>query len=145
MISKQFDTVTISNPRDALLEPSGVITVTIDYEDEETTAPEEATYVLVEGDEAPAARWLRGLIEGNDLVVTPASPAYMNERYWQDVRYRRNSLLSESDIAVLPDRWAVMSPEEQQAWAAYRQALRDIPQTHTEPLEIEWPVAPGET
>jgi hypothetical protein len=58
------------------------------------------------------------------------------------VRAQRNTLLVESDVMVLPDRWAVMTPEQQTAWATYRQALRDIPDQAGFPWAIVWPVQP---
>ena len=64
------------------------------------------------------------------------------EAEWDYVRYMRNSLLSASDINVLPDRWAVMTTEQQTAWSTYRQALRDIPTSVGDPADVVWPVAP---
>jgi hypothetical protein len=64
------------------------------------------------------------------------------EKEWNEQKYRRDILLKESDTNVLPDRWAVMTPEKQQEWATYRQALRDIPQTFTNPDEVVWPTKP---
>ena len=58
------------------------------------------------------------------------------------VRKERDRLLAASDVRVLADRWAVMTVEQQTAWAAYRQALRDITQTHVDLLTTEWPVPP---
>src|SRR5690625_581590 len=79
----------------------------------------------------------RGELEG---VISDGSPT--TDDYWEDVRSKRDALLQESDIEVLPDRWALMSPEEQHAWATYRQALRDIPESHEDPLQVEWPKKP---
>lgn len=61
---------------------------------------------------------------------------------WDGIRKNRNVLLSESDTYVLPDRWAAMTPEKQQEWTTYRQALRDIPQTFATPEEVVWPNKP---
>jgi hypothetical protein len=58
------------------------------------------------------------------------------------VRAKRNTLLIESDVMVLPDRWAVMTPEQQTAWATYRQALRDITAQSSFPWEVQWPTQP---
>lgn len=57
-------------------------------------------------------------------------------------RNQRDALLAESDIAVYPDRWARMIPEQQTAWSNYRQALRDISMQDGFPLQINWPVKP---
>lgn len=75
-------------------------------------------------------------------MIADGSPTV--EQYWEDVRAKRDELLIESDIEVLPDRWEAMTPEERTAWAAYRQALRDIPQSHSEPLDIDWPTPPAQ-
>lgn len=74
-------------------------------------------------------------------TITDGSPTV--EQYWEDVRAKRDELLAESDIEVLPDRWALMSPEEQHAWATYRQALRDIPDSHEDPRQVVWPEKPS--
>ncbi len=136
--------VTLVNPRSAIREPGGTILLTVDLQEPGMEAPEAATYGLVEGDDAPAACWLRALISSGDLPVADADAAYMTARYWEDVRAKRDRLLAESDIAVLPDRWEAMTPELRSAWAAYRQALRDIPQSHSEPLDIDWPTPPAQ-
>ena len=61
---------------------------------------------------------------------------------WFVIRETRNYLLLASDINVLPDRWAAMTTEQQTAWSTYRQALRDIPTTFSDPVDVVWPVAP---
>lgn len=54
-----------------------------------------------------------------------------------DVRAERDRLLAESDWTQLAD-----SPVDQVAWAAYRQALRDLPEAVADPAAVEWPAAP---
>jgi len=54
------------------------------------------------------------------------------------VRVKRNSLLSESDWTALKDVTLKNSAE----WAAYRQALRDLPSTFKTPEEVVWPSKP---
>ena len=61
----------------------------------------------------------------------------------QNLREHRNSLLQSSDAAVLPDRWATMSVETQTTWSTYRQALRDLPASTSDPLNPIWPVKPS--
>lgn len=56
----------------------------------------------------------------------------------QRVRFVRNQLLTESDWTQLPD--VPLSTKE--AWAAYRQALRDITE-QPDPFNITWPAVPG--
>lgn len=59
------------------------------------------------------------------------------------LRRHRNRRLAASDVQVLPDRWEQMASEQKTAWAAYRQALRDLPQTVADPANPSWPVAPA--
>ena len=61
----------------------------------------------------------------------------------QNIRERRDELLRESDTEVLPDRWAAMLTETQTVWAAYRQALRDLPASTSDPFSPVWPVKPS--
>lgn len=64
------------------------------------------------------------------------------------LRIERNRLLSETDWTQNRDVTLTNDAE----WAAYRQALRDLPNTATPSLDengnlvgVEWPVKPGET
>jgi hypothetical protein len=55
-----------------------------------------------------------------------------------DMRSIRDGLLAASDWTQVPD-----APVDAKAWAAYRQALRDLPATIDEPTaEVEWPTPP---
>jgi hypothetical protein len=60
------------------------------------------------------------------------------EEAWADVRAQRNTLLQQSDWTQLPD----VPLETKEAWATYRQALRDVTD-QPDPFNIVWPVAPG--
>ena len=53
------------------------------------------------------------------------------------MRNHRDRLLKESDWTQLPD-----APVDQQAWATYRQALRDFPATWEEGPEADFPDTP---
>jgi len=66
-----------------------------------------------------------------ELAESPAS------RQIQNQRNSRNRLLFESDWTQLPD-----APVDKEAWASYRQKLRDITLQEGFPSSIEWPVAP---
>ena len=72
----------------------------------------------------------------------PIPPPRDIEQEWNLVRKERGYLLMQSDIAVLLDRWASMTPEKQQEWSTYRQALRDIPQSFSDPKDVVWPIKP---
>ena len=53
------------------------------------------------------------------------------------VRAERNALLSASDWTQVAD-----APVDQQAWAAYRQALRDLTKQEGFPFTVVWPQEP---
>ena len=57
---------------------------------------------------------------------------------WATIRKLRDAALEESDWRAVKDR--TMS----QAWKEYRQALRDLPQNHSESNDAadHWPEAP---
>ena len=55
----------------------------------------------------------------------------------EQMRFARNGLLIASDWSQLPD-----STCDRQAWATYRQALRDFPATWTEGPEADFPDTP---
>jgi hypothetical protein len=54
------------------------------------------------------------------------------------IRADRDKLLAASDWTQVLD-----ATVDQAAWAAYRQALRDIPQQSGFPENVIWPVAPA--
>lgn len=61
------------------------------------------------------------------------------EWIWERLRNRRNELLKESDYRVVVD-----SPFNVQAWIEYREALRNLPNTNTDPRLIKFPAPPVE-
>jgi len=59
------------------------------------------------------------------------------------MRAQRNARLAQLDALVMnPLRWAQYTAEQQVAFAAYRQALLDVPQQDGFPEVIDWPVMP---
>lgn len=63
--------------------------------------------------------------------------AHETEQAAKAVRAKRDALLGASDKEVLPDR-----DTDKTAWAAYRQALREIPEQTGFPFDVDWPVMP---
>ena len=57
---------------------------------------------------------------------------------WVAFRNRRNQLLSACDWTQVPD-----APVDRAAWAAYRQALRDLPANTDDPRNPQWPSPPA--
>ena len=66
----------------------------------------------------------------------------INENKWQKIRSIRNSLLQASDIYILTDRWEKYDQNTKNIWSDYRQQLRDLPTTFTNPDEVVWPIKP---
>ena len=64
----------------------------------------------------------------------------LDETSWEIIRKKRDFLLRTTDWTMLPG-----CTVDQAAWAAYRQKLRDIPQTHAKDGygSVVWPKAPS--
>lgn len=78
-------------------------------------------------------------------VTTPLSPEELTAQEPEvaaQVRNRRNSLLLQSDIWVVADRWAGYSEAQRTLYADYRQALRDISAQPGFPYSVTWPTSP---
>jgi hypothetical protein len=60
------------------------------------------------------------------------------DRAWLDLKYSRNIRLQSTDWTQVPD-----APVDSQAWATYRQALRDLPNNTTDPRNPVWPTKPA--
>jgi len=56
---------------------------------------------------------------------------------WSELREERDVRLSSSDWTQVPD-----APVDRQAWAVYRQQLRDLPDNTEDPRNTVWPVKP---
>lgn len=57
-----------------------------------------------------------------------------------DTRAQRDSLIAACDWTQIPD--TPLTATQRIAWAAYRQALRDVPAQAGFPASITWPVSP---
>lgn len=60
-----------------------------------------------------------------------------DEWVWERLRNRRDGLLAECDWRVVAD-----APWDTAPWQAYRQALRDLPDTTSDPRKAIWPTKP---
>jgi hypothetical protein len=73
----------------------------------------------------------------HDLTST-LDPDEVPAEWWAErMRIHRDRLLKESDWTQLPD-----APVDREAWATYRQALRDFPATWTAGPEADFPDTP---
>jgi hypothetical protein len=57
------------------------------------------------------------------------------------LRVERDRLLAASDRTQFAD--APLTDAEREAWRVYRQALRNLPETISDPANVVWPVAPA--
>jgi len=80
---------------------------------------------------------------GDVAAYVPPSQAELDAQAAAKIRAQRDSLLLTVDaIAGNALRWASLSAEQQAEWAAYRQALLDVPQQAGFPDNITWPQEP---
>ena len=88
----------------------------------------------------PSEHWLvDGEIikrSGDDLSREARDAEY--RKRWSEVRRRRDGLLAQSDYTQLPD-----SNRDREAWAEYRQALRDMTIGFADPAKVVWPKPPS--
>jgi len=92
------------------------------------------------GDDYSGLTWLSEGPKPTKKVLDEAWPAVRDARAWAAVRVERNRLLTACDWTQMPD--TPLSSAEKQAWADYRQALRDLPQNYILPSDVEWPEEP---
>ena len=67
-----------------------------------------------------------------------ANPEPSPEQQANNIRSQRNALLQQSDWTQVAN-----APVDTQAWATYRQALRDITEQPGFPDNVQWPAIPG--
>lgn len=82
---------------------------------------------VIEGEASPNAHKMEN---GEVVPYTPPAPDPTIE-----MRRERDRLLKASDWTQLPD-----SPVDKEAWAVYRQELRDLPEREDWPNIQQWPV-----
>lgn len=63
-----------------------------------------------------------------------------NSLTWEEIRIKRDALLTSSDWTQVKD--APISANEQEMWSAYRQLLRDIPQMYENAKDVVFPAIP---
>jgi hypothetical protein len=73
----------------------------------------------------------------DDAWVISSDDSAILDQAWSELRARRNALLAACDWTVLAD-----AQTQKDAWFAYRQALRDLPGTLTNPTNVTWPTPP---
>lgn len=63
------------------------------------------------------------------------------EECWINIRDKRESILKLCDWTVLPD--SPLTSAKKTAWKNYRQQLRDLPTSNTNPFNIDFPSEPS--
>ena len=76
--------------------------------------------------------------DGNIAPYVPPPPP-TDEELAAAIRAERDALLVQTDWTQLPD----VPESTREAWADYRQALRDIPQQEGFPRTVNWPEKPN--
>lgn len=96
---------------------------------------ETGTFISFENSNPRYQEYLAWLAKGN----TPL-PADGTEVTWDTIREKRDQLIRDSDWTMIPG-----ATVDQAAWAAYRQVLRDLPQTYAAsgPESVVWPTEPS--
>lgn len=105
-----------------------------------------ATYYIADGEAVlypprpgPWAAW-----SGAEWI-DPRTPEDIEDEREQALvllRAERDRRLAASDWTQMPD--APLAEAAREAWRLYRQALRDLPETTTDPAAPEWPAPPNE-
>ena len=78
--------------------------------------------------------------EGEYIVEGRLEAEQNPEGALANIRMARDVLLLQSDWTQMPD--SPLSQEQRQAWADYRQALRDLPQSNLDLDAVKWPQQP---
>ena len=85
-------------------------------------------------------------VPGVIKALTPEEYAHAqfmeNDTKAAQVRERRMYLLRTEVDAINPMRWETLTPEQQQSWRDYRQALLDVTTQAGFPWNVDWPVRP---
>ena len=90
------------------------------------------TFIRMDESVSAYQEYLEWVAEGN----TPQSPDQSNN--WEAIRQKRDQLIRDSDWTMTPG-----ATVDQAQWTAYRQVLRDLPQTYENAEDVVWPTVPS--
>ena len=71
------------------------------------------------------------------IITAEQRAAEALDAAWTALRTERDARLAQTDWTQVSD-----APVDAAPWAAYRQALRDLPENTTDPNEPPWPEEP---
>ena len=128
---------------DEVLEALGADVV---FEGAQATGGTVYQYSMRSGVEQINGKWYTKYILGPVFANTEDATAVEQEATYKvqkdaefaaNARNQRDTLLTQTDWTQVAD-----APVDKAAWAAYRQALRDVPQQAGFPVTITWPEKP---
>lgn len=102
---------------------------------------------MIEANISAGEGWVEGFYDLSKFTIQGGQPVAIGDDQieaaaiqaaWVALRMARGSLLSACDWTQVPD-----APVDHAAWAAYRQALRDLPANTTDPRHPVWPTPPA--
>ena len=81
---------------------------------------------------------LKAKVEAIEIIVYGEKVLELDDSTWENIRKKRDYILKSTDWTVTPG-----CSDDQAQWSAYRQNLRDIPQTYSKLEDISWPTKPS--
>ena len=81
---------------------------------------------------------LKAKVEAIEIIVCGEKVLELDDSTWENIRSKRDYILKSTDWTVTPG-----CTVDQAQWSAYRQNLRDIPQTYSKLEDINWPTKPS--
>lgn len=130
-LSSRFPQISFPSPMVDTALPDGVVRVAL----EPAPAYDPHTHRLVK--EAPVCEGGQWLVRYSVVPLDADELAAIQASRAATARSERTQKLQRSDWTQLAD-----APVDKAAWAAYRQALRDVPSQPGFPTTIDWPQEP---
>ena len=89
----------------------------------------------------PKAGYVEVEVDGQRRYRSIETGLLLGEQTAETIRAQRDALLAACDWTQMPD--SPLDADTKAAWAAYRQALRDVPQQEGFPENVTWPEEPA--
>ena len=103
-------------------------------------ASDEKIYLRIEDDGSQSISCNENNEDFKAWVAEGNTPEAVDATSWADIREKRNQILMDTDWTMTTG-----ATVDQAQWAAYRQVIRDIPQTYKDktPDDVVWPTQPS--